>query len=182
MSLCQILLKFIHQSRSYCDFSISHNGRCHHLDFSNSQNFIGLRGREGRDTYRAKFRQNRPIHCKDIAIFRFLKMAAAAYLDFQIRKLLLADGVWRAQMHHWTKFRQNRSIGWKIIRFFDFFQVDLFGAHLDHQQWVFGGLYHSAKFGYDQCSNFYNMNISIFGAFGWKTPTHTITERCSLII
>jgi len=27
------------------------------------------------------------------------------------------------------------------------------------------GLYHSAKFGYDRCSRFYNMNISIFGTF-----------------
>ena len=34
------------------------------------------------------------------------------------------------------------------------------------------GLYHSAKFGYDRCSSFYNMNISIFGTFGWKIPIH----------
>ena len=33
-------------------------------------------------------------------------------------------------------------------------------------------LYHSAKFGYDGCSSFYNMNISIFGPFGWKMPIH----------
>ena len=32
------------------------------------------------------------------------------------------------------------------------------------------GLYHSAKFGYDRCSTFYNMHISIFDAFGWKMP------------
>jgi len=48
--------------------------------------------------------------------------------------------------------------------------LDLFGAYLDNQQWVFVGLYHSAKFGYDICSSFYNMNISIFGPFGWKMP------------
>jgi len=36
------------------------------------------------------------------------------------------------------------------------------------------GHYHSAKFGYDRCSSFYNnMNISIFDAFGWKMPIHT---------
>ena len=34
------------------------------------------------------------------------------------------------------------------------------------------GLYHSAKFGYDRCSSFYNMNISIFDTFGWKMPIH----------
>ena len=49
---------------------------------------------------------------------------------------------------------------------------DLFGAYLNHQQWLFGGLYHCAKFGYDRCSSFYNMNISIFGTFPWKIPFH----------
>jgi len=34
------------------------------------------------------------------------------------------------------------------------------------------GLYHCAKFGYDRCSSFYNMNISIFDKFGWKMPIH----------
>jgi len=34
-------------------------------------------------------------------------MAVAAILDCRIRKILLADGVWRAQTHHCTKFRQN---------------------------------------------------------------------------
>jgi len=34
------------------------------------------------------------------------------------------------------------------------------------------GLYDSAKFGYDRCSSFDNMNVSIFSAFGWKTPIH----------
>jgi len=36
-------------------------------------------------------------------------MAATDIWDSQIRKILLADGVWRAQMHHCTKFRQNQS-------------------------------------------------------------------------
>jgi len=56
----------------------------------------------------------------------------------------------------------------KILRFFDFSRwrpsaiLDLFGAYLDNPQSVLVGLYHSAKFGYDRCSSFYNMNISIF--------------------
>ena len=67
----------------------------------------------------------------------------------------------------------------KVLRFFNFSRwrpsaiLDLFGAYLDHPQRVLGGLYHSAKFGYDRCSSsFYNMNISIFGTFGWKIPIH----------
>ena len=67
----------------------------------------------------------------------------------------------------------------KLLRFFDFSRwrpsaiLHLFGAYLDHPQCVRVGLYHSAKFGYDRCSGFYNMNISIFGTFGWKIPIRT---------
>jgi len=48
--------------------------------------------------------------------------------------------------------------------------MDLFGAYLNHLERALGGFYHCIKFGYDQCSSFDNMNFSIFGAFGWKTP------------
>ena len=57
--------------------------------------------------HHAKFSQNLPIDRKDIMIFRFFKMVAAAILDFRIRKILFADDVWRAHTHHYTKFRQN---------------------------------------------------------------------------
>jgi len=66
----------------------------------------------------------------------------------------------------------------EILRFFNFSKwrpsviLDLFGAYLDNPHWVLMGLYHSAKFGYDRWSSFYNMNISIFGTFGWKIPIH----------
>jgi len=36
-------------------------------------------------------------------------MAAAAILDCQIHKILLADSAQRAQKHHFTNFRQNWS-------------------------------------------------------------------------
>jgi len=66
----------------------------------------------------------------------------------------------------------------KILRFFNFSRwrpsaiLDWFGLYLDHPQWVLGGLYHCANFGYDRCSSFYNMNVSIFGTFGWKIPIY----------
>jgi len=63
----------------------------------------------------------------------------------------------------------------KILRFFKIAAVH----HLEFVWGIFGpptviigGLYHSAKFGYDRCSSFYNTNISIFGTFGWKMPIH----------
>jgi len=65
----------------------------------------------------AKFCQNRRIGYEDIKIFRFL--AAAAILDFQICEILLADGVWRAQTHNYTKFRQNRLLRCDFSNFQD---------------------------------------------------------------
>jgi len=51
--------------------------------------------------------------------------------------------------------------------------LNFFGAYLDHTHRLFGGLYHYANFGYDQCSSFDNMKVSILGAFGLKMPIHT---------
>jgi len=50
-------------------------------------------------------------------------MAAAAILDFQNRKLLFADGIWRAQTHHCTKFYQNRSFRYGYIAIFQIFKM-----------------------------------------------------------
>jgi len=78
----------------------------------------------------------------------------------------------RISMPNFVKIGQSVA---KILRFSNFARwrpssiLDLFGAYLDNPQWVRGGLYHSAKFGYDRCSSFYNMNISIFGTFGGKS-------------
>ena len=49
VSPCQIFSTLVHPSRKYCNFSISQNGHYSHLVFSNSQNFIGWWGPEGRD-------------------------------------------------------------------------------------------------------------------------------------
>jgi len=125
-----------------------------------------------------KFCQNRSFRCGVIAIFQIFQMADAAILDFWNREILLATGVQRVETHQRVKICQNWSIGCEGIKILDFSIrrpsaiLDLFGAYLDDQQWVFWGLYHSAKFGYDRRSSFYYMNISIFGPFGWKMPIH----------
>jgi len=58
--------------------------------------------------------------------------------------------------------------------------LNLFGAYMDHPQRVLYRLCYCAKFGYDKCSSFDNMNISIIGAFCWKTPIqfHKIELFC----
>jgi len=105
-------------------------------------------------------------------------MAAVASWIFEIAKfywLLQSRRSSRISMPNFVKIGQSVA---KILRFLDFWRwrpsaiLDSFESHLDYPQWVLGGLYHSAKFGYDQCSSFYNMNISIFGMFGWKMPIH----------
>jgi len=44
-------------------------------------------------------------------------------LDFQICEILLADGVWRAQTHNCTKFRENRSFRCGDIAIFLIFKM-----------------------------------------------------------
>jgi len=110
--------------------------------------------------------------------FEFSEWPTSPSWIFEIAKfywLLRCRGWRRISMPNFVKIGQSVA---KIPRFLDFSRwrpsaiLDLFGAYLDHPQWVLGGLYHSAKFGYDGCSSFYNINISIFGPFGWKIPIH----------
>ena len=49
--------------------------------------------------------------------------------------------------------------------------LDLLCACLDHSRGVFDGIYHCAKFGWNRCSNFDNMQVLIFNVFGFKMPT-----------
>ena len=59
--------------------------------------------------HHAKFRQNRQNRGRDMAIFQFFKMAAAAMLDFGNFKILTVGAVKMVDLHHRAIFRQNRS-------------------------------------------------------------------------
>jgi len=73
--------------------------------------------------HRAKLRQSRLNHGRDMAIFQFFKMAAAAILDFWNLKFLTVGMHNLVELHHRTKFRQNRSIrGWDMA-IFQFFKM-----------------------------------------------------------
>ena len=58
---------------------------------------------------RAKFRQNRLNRGRDMAFFRFFKLAAAAILDVEKFKFLTVGAVRNVELHHLAKFRHNRS-------------------------------------------------------------------------
>ena len=127
------------------------------------------------------FVQNRFFCCGDIAIFfQFSRWPPPPSWIFETAKFywsLGSRGSRRICAPNFVKICQSVA---KILRFFDFTRwrpsaiLDLFGAYLDHPQWVLVDRYHSAKFGYDRCSSCYNMNISIFDAFGWKMPIHAL--------
>jgi len=57
----------------------------------------------------AKFGQNRSNYWRDIGIFLFFKMAAAAILDFSNFKFLTVGQLKRFEMRLRAKFDQNRS-------------------------------------------------------------------------
>jgi len=66
----------------------------------------------------------------------------------------------------------------EIWRFFHFFKLgpsailDLLCARLNHPQRVFDDIYHCAKFGWNRCSSFDNMQVLIFNQFVLKMPIH----------
>ena len=111
--------------------------------------------------------RNWSINCEDSAIFQFLEMAWN-FIGWKFRE---------AEMYHYAKFRQNRQIHCKDIAIFRFFKMAAirhlgFGTQMHHPLRVLGGLYQCAKFGYDQCSSFDNMNVSIFSHLAEKKPIH----------
>ena len=104
-------------------------------------------------------------------------MAAAAILFFEIAKFYWLLECWESRRISMPNFVKIGRLVAKLLRFFHFSRwwlsaiLDLFGVHLDNPH-EYLGLCHSAKFRNDRCSSFYNMNISIFGTFGWKMPIH----------
>ena len=68
----------------------------------------------------AKFRRNR-LNCgRDMVIFRFFNMAAAAILDFQNLKFLTFGNVKRVKLRNHAKFCRSRSTCGRDIAFFEF--------------------------------------------------------------
>jgi len=97
--LCQIWLKSAKPRPRYGDFSIFQDcGRCHLGLFKFKLLTVGqLKRVELR--CRAIFVRNRPYCGRDMAIFQFFKMTAAAILDFSNFKLLMVGRLKRVELH-----------------------------------------------------------------------------------
>jgi len=73
-------------------------------------------GRWAQTYHFTKFCRNHSFHCRDVAIFRILNMAAAANLDFWNREILLVIVV-SISMPNFVKIGQSVE---KILKFFNF--------------------------------------------------------------
>ena len=93
------------------------------LDFSNFK-FLTV-GRLKRAELRryAKFGQNRSKRGRDMAIFQFYKMAAAAILDFLNFKFLTVGRLNRAELRRHAKFGRNPSNRGQNMAIFRFFKM-----------------------------------------------------------
>jgi len=68
----------------------------------------------------AKLRRNRSNYGRDMAIFRFSKIAAAAILDFQILEILTIGTLKRAKLCPLPNFVEISQTAAKMWQFFDF--------------------------------------------------------------
>jgi len=113
--------------------------------------------------------RNQSNRGQSMAIFRFFKMAAAAILDLQNVKFLTVGRLKRVELLRRAKFGRNRSNHCGDMTIFRLFSrwrpsaiLDLLCEWLDHPRRAFGGLYHCAKFGWNQCGCFDNMQVLVF--------------------
>ena len=73
--------------------------------------------------HHAKFGQNRLKRGRDMAIFQFFSMAAAAIVDFKIFKFLTVEAVKMVELRHHAKFRLNRPKRGRDIAIYRFFKM-----------------------------------------------------------
>jgi len=88
----EILLKSMQMFLRYDFFSIFWMAIGNHVELINGKILFEEGVWRTEACHHTKFCRNWSIHRGDIATFRYLKMAATAILNFQIREILLADG------------------------------------------------------------------------------------------
>jgi len=124
---------------------------------------------------RAKFRADHSNHCRDIAMFGFLRMAASAILDFLIFKFITVRTVKRVELRHHAKFRQLKiaETAAQIWRLFNFQNggrrhLGFLKLQISMGRVVSVELRHFAKFRGDR--SYRCRNIVIFGFFKMAAP------------
>jgi len=135
------------------------------IGFSKSENFKAQSGALGPHALLCQISSKAVNSCRDMAIFRFFKMAAICHLPFQIVEILMADWLWWSQMHHCFKFYKNRSNGCRDMVIIRFFQEgrrlpsQIYGVHFGTPTKSTWRSYHWTNFGWNSFISFYNMKI-----------------------
>ena len=150
-----------------------------HLGFWNSIFLLSGRLRDPFCIIVPNLREDRSLHCCDIAIFVIFQDGCRRNLgSWKIRNfddLSRVRGHSASRLPNFIKIGQTVAAIWRFNGFFIMAApaiLDLSGVYWDHPRRLLGGLYRSAKFGLNRCSTFDNMNVLIFCAFGLKTPIH----------
>jgi len=124
---------------------------------------------------RAKFRKDRPIRCRDIAIFVIFQDDCCRHLGFRKIENFNDNRPIYVSMPNFIKIGQTVAEIWRFNGFSKWRRsaiLDLSDAYWDHPRRLLGGLYRCAKFGLNRCGTFDNMKVLIFCAFGLKTPIY----------
>jgi len=127
-SSCQILSKLVYLSLRYCSFSNFKDGRCHHLAFSNLQNFIGWRCLEGWVTSKCQILSKSFVLLWRYCKFSNVRDGRRRHVGFGNYEILLSGGIQRVKAHEHAKLCQNRSVGYDRCSSFDNMNVLIFGA------------------------------------------------------
>ena len=128
--------------------------------------------------HRAKFRQNRLNPQPRYGDSLIFKMAADAILDFENFKFLTVGrsrGSNCIILPNFVKIGPPAAEKWLFLDFSRWRPsaiLDLYCVCGDHPRRAFCGLYHCAKFGWNRCSSFENMDVFRFREFGLKTPIY----------
>ena len=151
------------------------------LDFQNF-NFSTVRTVKKVELHHyAKFCQNRFNRGRDIAIYRFFKMAATAILDFRNLKFLKFVTVKRVEQHHVLNFVKIARTATEISRFFIFLKMGA-AAILDFQNFKFSTVGTVKKVELHQCAKFHQNSSNrgqdmVFLDFSrWRPPPSWIFE------
>ena len=99
--------------------------------------------------------------------FSTFMTAAAAILGFKNSEFLRVGRVKRDK-----NMSQRQISRWSFEPLLQFRYLSIFQDSGRVFGRAFGGLYHCAKFGWNQRSSFDNMHVFQFRQFGWRTPIH----------
>jgi len=127
--------------------------------------------------HQAKFCANRSNSCGDKTFFNFSRWQRPPYWVFKVDNFTYrsaTEGQYASPCQISCRFveRLRRWPIWDFAWWRPSAILDLFYLYFDHPRWVFVGLCHYVRFGWNRCSSFDNMPVLKFCEFGLKMSIH----------